>query len=193
MRTSKEQAALIHEKVSQHNSTKKKRMKYIYSLSTLAACLGIVFVVVFTTTDLFNSPEPPYGQNRNEQQHMAYVYDYLNIFFITEQGSISYESVMMRFLPHDIFAKWVELNNVNDVSFVNSLLDRDIEVIYHGDPAAPETAVSVQLGDYAVFRLTLSHEFTAYMDGERGRRLIESLEKTFYYYLGFDEFDLIIE
>jgi hypothetical protein len=48
MRTYREQTALILEKVNQHNqhnNAKKKRMKYIYSLSAAAACLVVILSI----------------------------------------------------------------------------------------------------------------------------------------------------
>ena len=65
MRTYKEQTALILEKVNRYNGAKKKRMRYIYSLSTVAAaCFVIIFSIYALPVIMRNNPaelpaEPP--------------------------------------------------------------------------------------------------------------------------------------
>ena len=51
-----------------------------------------------------------------------------------------------------------------------------------GDPSSPDSAVGIILGDYAVFRLTLSSEFSTYMHGTWGQMLMDSLKMTFLHY-----------
>jgi len=61
MRTYKEQTALILEKVNKYNSAKKKRMKYIYSLSSMAACI-LIFFAVYALPAILQNPvtiDPP--------------------------------------------------------------------------------------------------------------------------------------
>jgi len=66
MRTYKEQTTLILEKVNQYNNAKQKRMKYIYSLSIIAACLLIAFSVYMIPAILKNSVEPPVNPTKHD-------------------------------------------------------------------------------------------------------------------------------
>ena len=126
----------------------------------------------------------------------AELYDNLNIYYVTRDGTIAYESVYTRYAPEDIFTKWAELNNVTGVSLVKcSLTSNGVETI-HGDPSEPDTMVSYTGGDYFTIEITLSSGFASYAEGENGRFLLESLEKTFLEYndsIDIAEFHLFID
>jgi|GEM_PF-1588234 len=187
---------LLHDKIMQSVMKNPKpvcQKQHIMQYVVAAACLVLV---VFTGTFAFrnlNLSNGHYGIWSNEKLQVAYMYDYLDIFYVTEQGVISFESVMLRFTPQDVFEKWAELNDVRDVSVVRSLLDREMTHFQHGDPSSPDSVVGVIMGDYAVFQLTLSNEFAPYMYSDRGHLLMKSLKMTFYHYFDLGEVDLFID
>jgi len=168
--------------------TQKRKVFNMKLFASIAACALIMLTIAIPSFLRNNLPNDINGNDL----HFAYVYDYLDIFFVTEQDVITSESVFLRFAPVDIFSTWAGMNSVSGVSLIDSLFDRDFTEIYHSDPSDPNTAVSVELGDYTVLNLTVSEEFAAFVGGGRGQLLVEALKKTFYHYIGFDDFHLTI-
>ena len=81
----------------------------------------------------------------------------------------------------DVFSTWAELNNISNVTFVDSYLETNMVIHECGFSTA---------ADYFVFHLSLSSEFEAYKNSEIGSLLMESLEKTFRSYRYFNTFKL---
>lgn len=118
----------------------------------------------------------------------------LDIYYVTKDNKIKSRSMETACAPNDIFGKWADLNNIPDVSLVDSVYDSD------GEEETPkpgsgtkEEPVTYHIGTHFTFTLTLSCEFSRYTEGRRGKLLMKSLEKTFAGYLDFDEFILVVE
>jgi hypothetical protein len=154
-----------------------------------AACLVIALAAVLPVL-LKPAAGPYYGDEVNEMG--AYVYDDMNIYYLTGEGTIAYESVFIRFAPAVIFPKWAELNKVTDVTLVKVFIDSNGGV--YVDERFPDM-VSYKVGDYFIFNITVSPEFAAYAEGENGALLKEALERTFRGQrdsIDYDEFHIII-
>ena len=166
----------------------------------VAACLVVAIVITIpmmqrdTGADPGNetAPEITLGTTRGE---LAELYDNLNIYYVTDDNELAFESVYTRYAPEDIFQKWAELNNVEGVTLIKAFLDSNGFETIHGDPEDPETMVSYTVGDRFTLEITLSSEYKTYADGENGGLLAESLERTFREYnesIELAEFNLII-
>jgi len=120
MRTYKEQTELILEKVNRHNNAKKKRVRYIYSLSTAAAACLIIFLSVYTLPMILQTPinppeiipTEPNGEDNYDENAMGGGPD----FCIHYDGRVfneSYHSIpgLFAFFIHDVddpdaFERW---------------------------------------------------------------------------------------
>ena len=163
---------------------------------SLAACLALAIAIPLTqrntgvdpTVDANPNPDTAIGEE-------AELYDDLNIYFVTDENALTYESVFIRYTPEDVFQKWAELNNVQGVTLIKYLLDSNGFETTHGDPGSPDTMVSYTVGDRFSIEITLSSEYQHYSEGENGEMLAESLEITFREYhkhIEIAEFSLII-
>ena len=175
-----------------------KRGAYWKILAPVAACAIIALAIAIPTIFQTRSPGgqmPPVEQMPASTAELAIESKDLDIFYVTEQGGIASKSVYLRCTADDVFAKWVELNGIGGVSILKCFYDDNGTEIVHeeyGDPSDPITPVEYIYGDHTTLHLTLSQEFAAYADGENGSLLVESLENTFFHYISFDEFDLIV-
>ena len=163
-----------------------------------AACLIIALVITIPMLQrggdqpIIETPTPDIAIGTGE---VAERYDNLNIYYLDGENTIAFESVYTRYAPEDIFAKWAELNNVEGVTLVKYFLNSNGVETTYGDPNDPESIVSYTVGDHFTAEITLSSEFARYSEGENGRFLEESLEKTFRGYhdtIDIAEFTLII-
>lgn len=118
---------------------------------------------------------------------------YLDIYYVSESGAIERSNIYVRCTSEDIFAEWMKLNDIMDVSLIECQIDNDATTIIKGDPNDPETPVEHHGGNNSTLILTVSSEFSHYADSENGKMLIETLEKTFYSYSAFDTFKLVIQ
>ena len=119
--------------------------------------------------------------------------EYLDIYFVTEAGSLESANIYLRCTAEDIFAEWAKFNNIPDVSLIECNLDSDAEIIIKGDPNDPDTPIEHHGGDTCTLVLTVSSEFSNYANMGNGEILIDSLKQTFFSYSEFDEFKLIIQ
>ena len=166
----------------------------------VAACLVLALVLTIPMMQR-DGQVGPSGETGPETTigtahgNMAEKYDNLNIWYLTGENELTYESVYIRYAPADVFRKWAELNNVEGVTFIKAFLDSNGFETIHGDPNDPGTMVSYTGGDRFTLEITLSSEYKHYADGENGGLLAESLEKTFREYndsIELAEFILII-
>ena len=127
---------------------------------------------------------------------IAVVYDYLDIYYVTDENTIVSESVYTKYDAEDIFSKWAELNKVEGVTLIHySFSDNGTETIIENPDDPSNSIVQYTAGDYYTLDITLSPEFSIYADGENGQLLIESLKTTFINYhasIQIDEFNLTI-
>ena len=110
----------------------------------------------------------------------------LNIYCLSERNIIEAKSVEVSNTPKDIFDKWAALNNVSDVTFIDCVYDD------HGTESMQEGSAEHSADKFYTLSLSVSGEFSKYASGENGVFLLESLRRTFYDYISFDEMDLII-
>ena len=166
----------------------------------VAACVAVALMVTIPMlqrdTGVESSGETEPGIiTGTAHGDMAYKFDDLNIYYVTGDGELAFESVYIRYVPEDVFIKWAELNNVVGVTFIKAFLDSNGFETIHGDPDDPETVVQYTIGDRFTLEITLSPEYKAYAEGENGELLAESLERTFRGYndsIELDEFSIII-
>ncbi|MCL1793268.1 MAG: hypothetical protein FWG34_05315 [Oscillospiraceae bacterium] len=172
MRTYKEQTALILEKISRRDGAKKKRMKYIYSLSALAACLALAFAI-YALPVIVNMREPDDahgggegpgncvhivpGLGIGENYHSidilfaAFIYDPADpgAFdrWAKEAGRLSAEYATKqcgsRYFTMDFFIQYFgikreDFEKLYYNTYLYSVFDYDIDVLYSGDKDAVE-------------------------------------------------------
>ena len=166
----------------------------------VAACVAVALAITIpmmqrdTGVDPSHETSPDITVGRAHGE-LAELYDNLNIYYVTGDNEIAYESVYTRYAPEDIFQKWAQLNNVEGVTFIKAFLDSNGFETIHGDPDDPETMVSYTIGDRFTLEITLSSEYKSYAEGENGGLLAESLERTFREYnnsIELAEFNVII-
>lgn len=150
----------------------------------IAACLAIVAVI--GTANIMNpslkSETPPPSQGGEVMIETAN----LNIYYLSENGTIESKSIEVSCKPEDIFNEWATLNGVSDVTLVNSVYDNGGSEKLQGDK------IEYTPGNYFKLNLTVSSKFSVYAESEVGDLLIKSLRQTFSGYIDFDEFNLII-
>ena len=162
---------------------------------SVAACLIVALVITIPLMQRDTVETGSQGTPGTTTGEIAELYDNLNIYFLTSENVVAFESVFIRYNPEDIFSKWAELNSVEGVALINYSLNSNGFETVHGDPGDPGTTVSYTVGDYFTIDMTLSSEFAHYAEGENGQILVESLEKTFIGYhstIDIDEFNLTI-
>ena len=93
----------------------------------------------------------------------------------------------VRCTPEKIFYEWAALNNISGVTFVSCVYDDN------GSEQMQGEMVEHTSGSYFTLELTVSAEFSSYAESEQGDLLNQSLRQTFYEYVSFDDFNLVIE
>lgn len=161
---------------------KKKKNGWL-KWGAMAACLCLV-ICAFAIPRLFdNSSEPTLP---NQGGELAIETSNLNIYYLSENGTIESKSVELNCIPKDIFNEWAALNNISDVTLVDCVYDNG------GTETVQGGVVEHTNGNYYTLTITLSSEFSMYAESENGDLLIEALRQTFYDYIYFDEFNLNI-
>jgi hypothetical protein len=113
--------------------------------------------------------------------------DEMEFYVVTENGEITTITVLTRMTAYDIFTKWAELNNVQNVTFIEVYIESPDAVTIEGELVTQHIP-----GNYFIRHLTLSQEFYAYKEGEHGQLLVEALMNTFNSMFYADEFNLIL-
>ena len=164
-------------------SPMKKKLNW-KAWGAIAACLAIVAVI--GTANLMKpyleNETPPNSSNGEVMIETAN----LNIYYLSENGTIESKSIEVSCTPENIFNEWATLNGVSGVALVNSAYDDGGNEKLQGD------TVEYTPGNYFTLNLTVSSEFSVYAESENGDLLIKSLRQTFSGYIHFDEFNLIV-
>ncbi len=148
----------------------------------MAACLAVVIIAGSLISRIVPDTTAPNGGS----EIIMEVRD-LNIYYLSENGTIENKSVEVRCTPENIFYEWAALNNISGVTFVSCVYDDN------GNEQMQGEMVEHTSGSYFALELTVSAEFSSYAESEQGDLLIQSLRQTFYEYISFDNFNLIIE
>ena len=147
----------------------------------MAACLAVVIIAGSLISRI---PPDITGPNGGEIVTEVKV---LKIYYLSENGAIESENVEVSCTPENIFYEWAALNNISGVTFVSCVYDDN------GSEQIQGEMVEHTSGSYFTLELTVSAEFSSYAESEQGDLLIQSLRQTFYEYVSFDDFNLIIE
>lgn len=147
----------------------------------MAACLAMVIIAGSLIPRIIPDTTGPNGG-----EIVLEVRD-LKIYYISENGTIENENVELSCTPENIFYEWAALNNISGVTFVGCVYDDN------GSEQIQGEMVEHTSGSYFTLELTVSAEFSSYAESEQGDLLIQSLRQTFYEYVSFDDFNLIIE
>ena len=162
---------------------KKKAKKPVWvKWGAAAACLAAVIAIGMFIPWQTADPTPP-----NQTGEVMAETSNLNIYCLSERNIIEAKSVEVSNTPKDIFDKWAALNHLSDVTFIDCVYDG------HGTESLQEGSEEHSAGNFHTLSLRVSGEFSKYASGENGVFLLESLRRTFYDYISFDEMNLIIE
>lgn len=166
--------------ISSSYHSKHKKRSWI-KWASMAACLAVIVAIGTLIPHQTTVPTPP-----NQDGEIMIETSNLNIYYLSENGTIEAKSIEMRCIPEDIFNEWATLNNISDVTLVDCVYDDG------GTEKAQGEIIEHTAGNRFTLTLTLSAEFSTYTESENGDLLIESLRKTFYDYIYFNEFNLNI-
>lgn len=161
-----------------------KKMSWMVWGGAIAACLAAV-VVALAFFPRPTAPEPVEPGYESETA-IELVSAELRIYYLSESGTIESTVKELQCVPEKIFNEWAALNGIPDVAFVSCVYDSGGTETQHGD------VVEYTVGDHFTLELTVSAEFSAYAESEKGELLIESLRRTFCDYIRVDDFNLII-
>ena len=99
--------------------------------------------------------------------------------YYSEGGEMKSITKNMKCIPEIIFNEWKELNkSAGEAKFVNCYIDNN------GTEIVNESTVTYIVGDKYSMELTLSKDSAEIFEGEEGKALFSSLEKTFVEYFG---------
>jgi len=166
----------------------KKKMNGWLKWGAMAACLAIAVTIGTLIPRQTTNPTTP-NDDPNQSNHsgeLAIETSNLNIYYLSENGTIESKSVELNCIPKDIFNEWAALNNISDVTLVDCVYDNG------GTETVQGGVVEHTNGNYFTLTITLSSGFSMYAESENGDLLIEALRQTFYDYIYFDEFNLNI-
>ena len=173
----------INEKYIEEARTHQKNKKSGWlKWGAMAACLAIVVAIGTLIPRQTDDPMPS-----DQGSEVIIETSYLNIYYLSKNGTIESKSVEVRNTAEDIFNEWAALNNISDVTFVKCVYDNGGTETIKGDTIEHTT------GNYFTLTLTLSAGFSMYSESENGELLIKTLRQTFYDYSYFDEFNLMTE
>jgi len=152
----------------------------------MAACLCLVVVgAVLPMVNNEPAPTPPVGEIMIKTKN-------LDIYYVSENGTIESKNIEVTCTAEAIFNEWTALNGITNVTLVDCVFDNGAVENAKGDKNNPENTVEHKGTNFYTLTITLSANFKAYAEGDKGNLLIDSLKETFYNYNHFDEFNLII-
>ncbi len=170
------------EYIEEASHSQQRKKPYWLKWGAMAACLAMLVIAGSLISQIAPDAAPPNGGSEIIMEVRE-----LNIYFLSENGTIESKSVEVRCTPEKIFYEWAALNGISDVTFVSCVYDDNGREQIQGE------MVEHTSGSYFTLELTVSAEFSSYAESEQGDLLIRSLHRTFYEYVSFDGFNLIIE
>jgi hypothetical protein len=131
-------------------------------------------------------------QNGGEGEHqdvelVTVLVDEMEFYVVTENGEIAAKTILTHMTAYDVFTKWAELNNIQNVTFIEAYIEAPDAVTIEDELVTQHIP-----GNYFIRHITLSQEFYAYKEGEHGQLLVEALMNTFNNMFYADEFNLIL-
>lgn len=151
----------------------------------IAACLAIA--VFIGTAGLVNHLLDSEPSSPSQESEIVPMTDYLDIYYLSENGTIESKSIEVSYTAENIFNEWAALNGVSDVTLVECVYDNG------GSEQQQGGMVEYTPGNYFKLNLTVSSKFAIYAESETGDLLVESLRRTFRDYLYYDEFNLFMK
>jgi len=106
------------EKSANYHFRQKKHgwIKWASMAACLAAAAAIGMLIPRQTTD-------PALPEQDSEVMLELAISNLNIYYLSESGTIESKNMEVRCTPEDILNEWARLNNIQDVTFVNCVYD----------------------------------------------------------------------
>ena len=162
---------------------KHNRIKYITAGTAAALVVAVGGITLGTMLTGQNVPIADTSSNAIETAgetttEIAVQQSDITIYY-SEDGEMKSITKNMKCIPKIIFGEWKQLNkSAGKAEFVNCYVDNN------GTEIVNESTVTYIVGDKYSIELTLSKGSAEIFEGEEGKRLLSSLEKTFLEYFG---------
>lgn len=164
---------------------KHNRIKYITAGTAAALVVAVGGITLGTMLTAQNVPIADTSSNAIEtadesDTEMIAEIDVGDItIYYSEDGEMKSITKNMKCIPKIIFGEWKQLNkSAGKAEFVNCYVDNN------GTEIVNESTVTYIVGDKYSIELTLSKDSAEIFEGEEGKKLLSSLEKTFLEYFG---------
>ena len=162
---------------------KHNRIKYITAGTAAALVVAVGGITLGTMLTGQNVPIADTSSNAIETAgetttEIAVEQRDITIYY-SEDGEMKSITKNMKCIPTIIFGEWKQLNkSAEKAVFVNCYVDNN------GTEIVNESTVTYIVGDKYSIELTLSKDSAEIFEGEEGKKLLSSLEKTFLEYFG---------
>ncbi len=162
---------------------KHNRIKYITAGTAAALVVAVGGITLGTMLTGQNVPIADTSSNAIETAgetttEIAVEQRDITIYY-SEDGEMKSITKNMKCIPKIIFGEWKQLNkSAGKAEFVNCYVDNN------GTEIVNESTVTYIVGDKYSIELTLSKDSAEIFEGEEGKKLLSSLEKTFLEYFG---------
>ena len=162
---------------------KHNRIKYITAGTAAALVVAVGGITLGTMLTGQNVPIADTSSNAIETAgetttEIAVEQRDITIYY-SEDGEMKSITKNMKCIPKIIFGEWKQLNkSAGKAEFVNCYVDNN------GTEIVNESTVTYIVGDKCSIELTLSKVSAEIFEGEEGKKLLSSLEKTFLEYFG---------
>ncbi len=170
---------------------KHNRIKYITAGTAAALAVAVGGITLGTMLTGQNVPVADTSLNAietamestTEIAEIAVEQRDVTIYYL-EGGEMKSITKNMKCIPEIIFNEWKALNkSTGKAEFINCYIDNN------GTEIVNESTVTYIVGDKYSMELTLSKDSAEIFEGEEGKALLSSLEKTFVEYFGNGELD----
>ena len=162
---------------------KHNRIKYITAGTAAALVVAVGGITLGTMLTGQNVPIADTSSNAigtagETTTEIAVQQSDITIYY-SEDGEMKSITKNMKCIPKIIFGEWKQLNkSAGKAEFVNCYVDNN------GTEIVNESTVTYIVGDKYSIELTLSKDSAEIFEGEEGKKLLSSLEKTFLEYFG---------
>ena len=162
---------------------KHNRIKYITAGTAAALVVAVGGITLGTMLTGQNVPIADTSSNAigtagETTTEIAVQQSDITIYY-SEDGEMKSITKNMKRIPKIIFGEWKQLNkSAGKAEFVNCYVDNN------GTEIVNESTVTYIVGDKYSIELTLSKDSAEIFEGEEGKKLLSSLEKTFLEYFG---------